>query len=179
MKSFKHLASALILSAFVVMIVSCSDDDNNGSDQSGIAGVWLSEGTNVAPLLNTIFAAAGGVDSIYATFAASDTSGNTGTYSVRQVNGNSSVVSYSGTYAETKSTVGNIYSLTINQSIPAVTENGGIFEIYNANPDSMKYEVVLLTGTSNVAPTPAGGFGSTNAGAFGVLNVQRYIRLSE
>ncbi|NUM79934.1 hypothetical protein HUU42_03930 [bacterium] len=178
MKNFKHLVSLLILSAFVVM-VACSDDDNNGSDQSGIAGVWLSEGTNVAPLLNTIFAAAGGVDSIYATFATSDTSGNTGTYSVRQVNGNSSVVSYSGTYTETKSIVDNIYAITINQSIPSVTENGGIFEIYNANPDSMKYEVVLLTGTSNVAPTPAGGFGSTNAGAFGVLNVQRYIRLSE
>lgn len=173
--SLKNIILGLLLSMSVIVASSCSDDSSNGTEQSGIAGKWLSAGTNVAPLLVTYFL----VDSVYATFTPSDTSGNTGTYAVRQVNQNSTVVNYSGTYAETQSTVGNIYTITISQAIPSVTENAGIFEIYNANPDSMKYEVVLLTGTSNVAPTPALGFGSTNGGALGTINIQRYIRLSE
>jgi hypothetical protein len=179
MKKFKHVVLMLMLSTFVGMVVSCSDDDKKGSDQSGIGGTWLSAGTDVAPLLEAIFASLGGVDSIYATFTPSDTAGSLGSYYVRQVNGNSSVVEYAGTYEETASTVGDIYSITIDQTTPSVTENAGIFEIYQANPDSMKYEVVLLTGTSNVAPTPEAGFGSTNNGAFGTQNVQRYKRLSE
>lgn len=168
--SLKNLVLGLLLSMSVFVALSCSDDDNDGSGGNPIVGSWLSAGTNVAPLLDAIFTGSGGVDSIYATFTATD-------YTVRQVNGNSSVVNYSGTYTAVKDDATDIYTLTIAQTLPSATSNAGIFQVFDANPDSMKYEVVLVNGT-NTPPTPATGFGSTNGGAFGTTNVQRYIRLS-
>ena len=41
----------------------------------------------------------------------------------------------------------------------------------------MQYEVVLTSGTQNVAPTPETGFGSTNGGALGTSNIQKYIKV--
>ena len=51
----------------------------------------------------------------------------------------------------------------------------GIFEV-KTGPEVLWYEVAQTTGTQNVPPTPAGGFGSTNGGTLGVMNVQKYVR---
>ena len=62
----KKLFVLSFLISFALLIVSCSEDDNTvaptPTPTDGLVGVWLSTGSNVAPLLNTIFAAAGGVD---------------------------------------------------------------------------------------------------------------------
>ncbi len=148
------------------------DETVDFTAKDGIVGVWLSAGANVAPLLNTIFAGVGGVDSVYATFN-SDHS-----YSVRQVNGDATVINYSGTYSNSKSSVGNIYTIVANQTSPSVATSEGIYEIDRTQaPHFMQYEVVLTSGTQNVAPTPELGFGSTNGGIFGTTNVQNYIRI--
>ncbi|MCI0495285.1 hypothetical protein L0Z72_09795, partial [candidate division KSB1 bacterium] len=45
-------------------------------------------------------------------------------------------------------------------------------------PDSMLYEVAQTNpDISAIPPTPQGGFGSTNGGALGMMNVQKYIRV--
>lgn len=148
------------------------DETADFTAKDGIVGVWLSAGTNVAPLLNVIFAGSGGVDSIYATFNTDKS------YTVRQVNGDATVISYAGTYSNSKSSVGNIYTIVTNQTAPSVATSEGIYEIDRTqSPHTMQYEIVLTSGTQNVAPTPSGGFGSTNGGAFGTTNVQNYIRI--
>jgi hypothetical protein len=172
----KKLLVLSILFSFALLIVSCSKDDNTveptPTPTDELVGVWLSTGSNVAPLLNTIFAGSGGVDSIFATFNADKS------YTVRQVNGDSTVINYAGTYTNDKSSVGNIYTITTNQTSPSVATSEGIYEINSTpSPSTMQYEIVLTSGTQNVAPTPAGGFGSTNGGAFGNTNVQNYIRI--
>ncbi len=148
------------------------DETADFTAKDGIVGVWLSAGTNVAPLLGVIFAGSGGVDSIYATFNSDNT------YTVRQVNGDATVISYAGTYSNSKSSVGNIFTIVTDQTAPSVATSEGIYEIDRTpSPHSMQYEIVLTTGTQNVAPTPDLGFGSTNGGIFGTTNVQNYIRV--
>jgi len=156
-----------------VDITNLSKDESvDFTAKDGIVGVWLSAGSNVAPLLDIIFAAAGGVDSIYATFN-SDKS-----YNVRQVNGDATVINYAGTYTNAKSSVGNIFTIVANQTSPAVATSEGIYEIDRTqSPHFMQYEIVLTSGTQNVPPTPEAGFGSTNGGAFLDTNVQKYIRI--
>jgi len=139
--------------------------------KDGITGLWVSAGTNVAPLIDLIFGGVGGVDTVYAEFFANKS------YSVKQVNGNGTIINYTGTITNAKSTVGKIYTIITNQSTPSVATSEGIYEIDRAqNPDFMQYEIVLTSGTQNVPPTPTSGFGSTNGGAFGTQNVQKYVR---
>jgi hypothetical protein len=148
------------------------DETVDFTAKDGIVGVWLSAGANVAPLLNTIFAGSGGVDSIYATFNSDNT------YIVRQVNGDATVIAYAGTYSNSKSSTGNIFTIITDQTAPSVATSEGIYEIDRTpSPHSMQYEIVLTSGTQNVAPTPELGFGSTNGGIFGTANVQNYIRI--
>lgn len=164
----------LLLMAGSIFFTSCSKDDSNPVDpnsQDAIVGTWISTGANVAPLLNTIFAAVGGIDTVYATFNANNT------YTVKQVNVNKTSITYSGTYSLTKSSSGDINKISIVQSSPSAATNEGIYQINNSvTPNTMKYEVVLVSGTQNVPPTPEAGFGSTNSGQLGTLNVQNYVK---
>lgn len=164
----------LLVIAGSVFFTSCKDDETTTEpvvQKDPIIGTWISTGTNVAPLLNTIFAAVGGIDTVYATFNESKT------YLVKQVNKNKTSLTYEGTYSVTKSATGDIHKISIVQTKPSAATNEGIYQIVSsANPNTMKYEVVLMSGTQNVAPTPEKGFGSTNGGAFGVLNVQNYVK---
>ena len=135
-----------------------------------LVGTWLSTGDNIAPLLQVIFQDQ--IDSIYATF------GDDQTYLVHQVQLDGSVITYSGVYSAAASSVGNIWTIQIEQSVPLSATVEGIYEIdLTQDPDFMQYEVVQTSGTPNTPPTPEGGFGSTNGGAFGMDNVQKYIRL--
>ncbi|HAN79576.1 MAG TPA: hypothetical protein DCQ31_18350 [Bacteroidales bacterium] len=137
----------------------------------GIIGKWYSSKTNVAPLLVTYFK----VDSIFAEFKADKT------YEVKQFNkGNITTtpdVLFKGTYTIAKSTVAEIWTIVIAQELPYAAAASGIFEI-KTGPEVLWYEVAQTSGTQNVPATPAGGFGSTNGGTLGVLNVQKYIRIN-
>jgi len=167
----KKLFAILLL---LVVVAGCKKSEDNPTEATQvdpIVGTWISTGSNVAPLLNTIFASVGGVDSIYATFNSNNT------YVVKQVNKNKTSLTYEGTYALTKSTNTDIHKISIVQTKPSAASNEGIYQINTSvKPNTMKYEVVLISGTQNTAPTPEKGFGSTNNGAFGTTNVQVYVK---
>lgn len=147
-----------------------SVNSNTLAKDLGIMGSWVSEGDNVAPLLVTYF----NVAKVTAVFNVDYT------YVVNQFNiGNTTTTPdlvFTGTYEIEKSAVGNIWTVTCNQELPYAAVASGIFEV-KTNPEVLWYEVAQTTGTQNVPATPAGGFGSTNGGTLGVMNVQKYTRL--
>ena len=138
----------------------------------GIIGKWASGGSNVAPLL--IYA---GIDSIYAEFKGDNT------YLVESFTPNGSKTTLTGTFTQKRAAVSNnpgIWTITVNQSSPNALVSEGIFQIIDQNPLMMKYEVAqtdpAIVGVT--PPTAAGGFGSTSGGAYGVMNVQTYVKLN-
>ena len=141
------------------------------SQDLGIIGNWYSSGDNVAPLLVTYF----NVDSIYTEFK------DDFTYLVEQYNTDNTSgvpdVTFTGTFVIEKSTVGEIWKIVLTQELPYAATAEGIFEII-LNPEVLWYEVVQTSGTQNVPPTPEAGFGSSNGGAFGTTNVQKFIRIT-
>lgn len=157
-----------------ILFTSCKDDETATDpvvQKDPIVGTWISTGTNIAPLLNTIYASVGGIDTIYATFNESNT------YVVKQVNKNKTSLTYQGTYTLTKSSSGDIHKISIVQTVPAAATNEGIYQITSTvSPNTMKYEVVITSVGTNVPPTPEKGFGSTNNGALSTTNVQTYVK---
>lgn len=144
-----------------------ADDNNNtGPQPVGLQGKWQSSKQNVAPLLVTLFQ----IDSIYVEFRTNNT------YEVRQWNREGvQLPTLSGTYTQSKSNVGNIWTIRVEQTQPSAIISEGIFEITD---NTMKYEVVQTQpDIQAVPPTPQGGFGSTNGGALGTLNVQTYVKV--
>lgn len=136
----------------------------------GIVGKWYSAGENVAVLLSFYFK----IDSIYAEFKP-DMSYLVESYA----EGVKSEMR--GVFTQTKSSTANIWTITVNQSVPTALTSEGIFEIYyDQSPNKMKYEVAQTEPQQPgvTPPTPAGGFGSTSGGAFGTTNVQTYLRLN-
>jgi len=144
--------------------------DPIAADQ-GIIGKWYSSGDNVAPLLVGFF----NVDSLYSEFK------DDGNYLVEQYNiGNTSGVPdfiFTGTYIVEKSIVGEIWEIVIVQELPYAANVSGIFEV-KSEPEVLWYEVVQTSGTANLPPTPADGFGSSNNGDFGDTNIQKFIRIT-
>lgn len=169
MKKFINLSLAVACLAFVT--VACEDEDpvnnnNNNNSEVGIQGEWQSSGSDVAPLLVTLF----GTDSIYANFSTNMT------YTVEQYDSTGAVLTLSGTYTQTESGVGDIYTIEVNQSSPAALVSEGIFEVSGT---TMQYEIVQTSPDIGAAPpTAAGGFGSTNGGALGTMNVQTYQKVN-
>ena len=145
-------------------------ETNTVAKDLGIMGKWLSEGENVAPLLVTYF----NVLKVDAEFKTDFT------YVVNQYNiGNATTTPdlvFTGTYVIEKSTFGNIWTITCNQDLPYTAVASGIFEI-KADHELLWYEVVQTSGTQNVPPTPAAGFGSSNGGTLGELNIQKFVRV--
>ncbi len=111
------------------------------------------------------------IDSIYAEFNTNNT------YTVKQWdNTGTQLATLSGTYTQTKAATGNFYTIKINQTSPAALSTEGIFEITDG---VMKYEVVQTTPDMGATPpTVAKGFGSTNNGALGMMNVQTYRKVN-
>lgn len=163
-------ATAIYDNEGAAMDVAQVVQSNAATKDLGIIGKWLSEGTNVAPLLVTYFKVA----KVEAEFKADFT------YKVNQFNiGNTTTTPdlvFTGTFVIAKSTTGNIWTITCNQELPYVAVASGIFEV-KTNPEVLWYEVVQASGTQNVPPTPAAGFGSSNGGSLGVLNVQKFVRV--
>lgn len=154
---------------------SCTDGIQNGNEtgvdcggdcapcEVGIQGKWWSKGADVAPLLVTLFA----IDSIYAEFRTDLT------YTVTSYSAGAPST-LTGVYTQSESGVGTIWNITVNQNSPSALTSTGIFQVTG---DNMTYEVVQTTPDIGATPpTAAAGFGSTSGGAFGVLNVQKYVR---
>jgi len=145
--------------------------DISGKDFSaiGIYGTWVSEGANVALLLA---GAPFNVSKITATF------NTNGSYTVVQVDTSGASIDLTGTFTMQKSSVASIYNIVLDQATPSVLTATGIFQIDgSAAPFTMQYEVVQTTPAIGVTPpTAADGFGSTGGGAFGTLNIQKYVR---
>ena len=153
-------------------VVAVTDVATINLKDLGIIGDWKSYD------ISAVLVSLGYDDSIYAHFNADQTY---------------SVITYlagieyelAGTYTQTKSTFDNIWDLEINQATyngaayPVTT--GGIFEVYAAAPDSMFYEVAQTNpAVAGVTPpTAEAGFGSTSAGAYGTMNIQKYLRIEE
>lgn len=125
---------------------------------------WQSSGANVAPLLVALF----NTDSIYAEFHGDHT------YKVEQYDNVGAKVDLSGTYTQAVSAVAGIWTVVVNQTVPSAITAEGIFQI---SGDTLRYEIVQTEPPAGVPPTPAGGFGSTNGGALGTLNVQTYLKV--
>ncbi len=144
-----------------------ADVTNSNFTAVGIYGKWVSEGANVAPLLVSLFK----VTKITAEFQSN------GSYTVTQEDSTGATLGLAGTFTLAKSGVGSIYTITLTQTSPTAITAEGIFEINSGvTPFTMQYEVVQTNPPAGVAPTPTGGFGSTNGGALGTINVQNYVR---
>ena len=154
-----------------VFAISCekSEDETVTDPQKiGLVGEWYSSGDNVATLLVTYFQ----IDSIYANFK------DNNTYVVESFTGGSKTT-YSGTYAQAKANVGTIWNITLNQTTPTAVTSEGIFDISTAvTPYLMQYEVAQTAPSIGATPpTAAAGFGSTNAGALGTWNIQKFKKI--
>ncbi|HQO50459.1 MAG TPA: hypothetical protein PK939_08515 [Bacteroidales bacterium] len=161
----------LILFAFSIVLTSCKkseEEDVYNPAEDGLVGEWQSSGANVSGLLVTYF----GIDSVYGKFNTNNT------YLVESF-AEGAKTTYTGTYVQTKSTTGSIWTIVLNQSSPTAVTSEGIFEITKSGTSyTMKYEVAQTTPSIGAtAPTPAGGFGSTSGGALGNLNVQTFVQI--
>ncbi len=137
-------------------------------NELGIVGKWNSSGINLAPLL-----AYAGIDSIYAEFKGDNT------YIVESFTADGAKTTLTGTYTQSHSTITGIWDITVNQASPTALTSVGIFQVSPTDPITMKYEVAqtepAIVGVT--PPTAAGGFGSTSSGAYGLLNVQTYVKM--
>jgi len=171
----KNLAKLLSLALFIsLFVVACdkNDDDNDVTPEvklEGIQGEWQSSGSNVAVLLSTYFS----VDSLYAKFNTDNT------YLVESYDPDGVKTTYRGTYVQTEDAATGIYTIKLNQSAPSVGASEGIFEIYTDQAAyDMQYEIVQTEADiGNVPPTITGGFGSSNGGGLGLINIQKYKRI--
>jgi hypothetical protein len=163
-------ATAIYDNEGLAMVATDAVESNTAAKDLGIIGKWLSSGANVAPLLVTYFK----VEKVEAEFKSNFT------YIVNQFNiGNTTTTPdliFTGTFEIAKSATGNIWTITCNQDLPYVAVASGIFEVA-INPELLWYEVVQTSGTQNVPPTPAAGFGSSNGGTLGTLNIQKFTRV--
>lgn len=134
----------------------------------GITGEWYSSGSNVAPLLAYFL-----IDSIYAKFEANNT------YLVESY-ASGAKTTYTGTFTQEKSGIGNIWNIVLNQSAPTAITSEGIFEITAANGGyTMKYEVVQTEPSLGTAPTAEAGFGSSSGGTLGTMNIQTFVKIAQ
>ena len=144
-----------------------TETKNYNLNDIGIIGKWYSSGLNVAPLL--VYA---GIDSVYANFKGDNT------YVVESFTPDGSKTTLVGTFTQQHSTVPGIWDITVIQSSPTALTSVGIFQVMNQDPMLMKYEIAqtepAIVGVT--PPTAEGGFGSTSGGAYGVLNVQTYLK---
>ncbi len=165
----KPAAANSVYNAKGVAMDAAQNKTDNMND-TGIIGKWSSAGVNLAPLL--VYA---GIDSIYANFKGDNT------YVVESFTPDGSKTTLTGTFTQAHSTVATIWDITVNQSSPTALASVGIFSVYSEfSPLTMKYEIAqtepAIVGVT--PPTATGGFGSTSGGAYGVLNVQTYVRMN-
>lgn len=172
MKKNKFFLFALLMGALVIGFTACDkeDGDDDIDPSKGIIGEWYSSGDNVALLLQ---GAPFFTDSIYAKM------NDNGSYRVESYDADGVMTLFTGVFVQEESGTGDIWNITLTQSVPYSATSEGIFEIYwDENPIRMQYEVLQTEPALGFTPpTPAGGFGSTAGGAFGQTNVQVFLRI--
>jgi hypothetical protein len=138
--------------------------DDGTPEEVTLAGSWVSEGSDVAPLLVELT----GAQKITAVFADD-------TFTVATIDDQGQEVIQAGVYSATPSGVGQIFDIVLEQSSPATVTAEGIFEIdTSVSPAVMRYEIVQTEpSVGAIAPTAEGGFGST---AYGDDLTQVYLR---
>lgn len=181
MKSFKFFGLMMLFASLVIFSCSkeedkgtCSDgiqnQDETGVDCGGVCtaclegvqGTWRSY--PVAPILADFS------DSITVEFYTNNT------YLVNNYK-DGAKIELTGSYIQTKSGVGNIYNIKLNQTSPTALTSEGIFEVSEDN-NSMRYEVLQTEPSLGFnPPTAEEGFGSTAGGVLGTANVQEYTRI--
>lgn len=173
MKSSKFFLFALVLSAAVFAFSSCEKEEGvDVIDQTkGVIGRWYSSGTNVSALLR---GAPFLTDSIYVEFK------DNFTFRVEAYTAARVMTLFTGTFAQQQSPVSGIWTITLQQNVPTAGVSEGIFQIHwDENPIRMRYEILQTTPALGFAPpTPQAGFGSTAGGAFGMTNVQTFLRMN-
>lgn len=159
-------ATAVYSEKGAAMVATEAKTDN--LNELGIVGKWNSAGANLALLLSYA-----GIDSIYAEFKGDNT------YLVESFTADGAKTTLTGTYTQSHSSVTGIWDITVNQASPTALTSVGIFAMSPTDPITMKYEVAqtdpVIVGVT--PPTAAAGFGSTSGGAYGVLNVQTYVKM--
>ncbi len=180
----RKLLGILLIGAMTLSMTACGESDsgtNNAPPQDAIVGTWLAEGfttingaqvPNVSPLL---FGAPFNTRRIRATFNAN------GTYTVVTTDSAGSNATLTGTWTTSAAdTAGiTIRNITVNQTSPSTVTSRGIYQVTtDGGTTRMLYEIAQveppLQGVT--PPTPRGGFGSTSGGAFGIANIQRYVK---
>lgn len=172
--TLKLLSIAFIFSLFVVSCDKTEDEviDEQPEEQlEGIQGEWYSSGSNVAALLVTYFK----VDSIYAKFNTDNT------YLVKSYDTDGVITEYTGTYVQTENEGSKIWTIKLSQSTPSAGASEGIFEVDEAASGyDMRYEIVQTEpDLGNVPPTATTGFGGSNGGLLGDINIQKYYRIEK
>lgn len=169
----KNIFFVLLLAAAV--FAGCKKSDDNpvaaAPPSDVIVGTWVSSGTNVAPLL----VALSKYTKLTATFNAD------GTYKIVTIDSAGTQGTATGTYVTAAggaaSPKDSIRTIVATQMTPTALTAEGIYQVTPGTPATMKYEVVQTQPSiSAIKPTPALGFGSTNAGALGTWNVQKYVK---
>ncbi|MCB9059718.1 MAG: hypothetical protein H6627_14225 [Calditrichae bacterium] len=159
----------LLLAGFIAFFaVSCSEDDDSGTDSNNDTkawiGVWLSAGSDVAPILTgNPF----NLDSVKVTLN-EDLTVKTEQHVI-----NSVWITTEGTYSITENEGSSI--LTVHFIYPAF-EQKGIMEITDGSPDIMKLEAIQTQPDYGFVPrTVETGFGSDPL--YGSTNIQIYKRV--
>ncbi len=157
----------LLIVLLSISFAACSDDDSGTNPEDDVkpwVGTWLSAGTNVAPILVSLFK----YDSVRVTLNAD----NTVVLKSHVINGAWSTLG--GVYTVTESATGSVHSIKINYT---AFEQDGIVQVTSGTPDMLKLEAVQTTPNIGAVPrTPTSGFGSD--AALGTLNIQNYIRVN-
>ncbi len=163
----KRLLLVLLISLGMVLMTSCSKDDDKGTNPTPEVdpwiGTWLSAGANVAPILVALF----NYDSVRVELLENQV---VKTHS--HVNGGA-WATIEGTYSVTKSATGSVHAV---QFVYAAFSQAGIMQVTEGTPDALKLEVVQTVPDIGAVPrTPETGFGSD--AVLGTMNIQNYIRV--
>lgn len=163
----KRLLLVLTIVMGMFLMISCDKDDDNGTNAPKAVdpwvGTWLSAGTNVAPLLVSLFK--------YDSVKVEMKDNQTVTLMTHPAGGAWATVN--GTFVVTKSATGDVHTIQI---VYPSYEQGGIIQVTAGTPATMKLEVVQTVPNIGATPrTPATGFGSD--AALGTWNIQTYVKL--
>jgi hypothetical protein len=133
-----------------------SDPEESGGEEVTFEGVWLSEGEDIAPILVELTHAV----SIHATFGDD-------AFTVVTVDDQGQEVQQLGVYTNEPSGVGDIWNITLQQTMPSAITVEGIWEIDDSvTPAVLRYEVVqTMPSVGAMAPTAEAGFGGTSYGS--------------
>jgi len=161
----KRLTLVAMLVLGMLFAISCSKDDDNGTNSNNAEvweGTWLSAGANVAVILSYYFS----YDSIRVEFR------DDMTVTTDQHVADGAWTTIEGTYTVTESETGDVHSISI---VYPAFEQQGIIEVTEGSPSTMRLELVQTNPDIGAVPrTPDSGFGS-DAG-LGTSNIQTYVQ---